>query len=296
MDINSTKLLKYEIKVCICTIGKGENLYIIEFVEHYLHYGVDKIFLYDNNELNGERFNNILNDYIKIGLIEIVNFRGVKKPQLKSYKNCFKKNYKKYDWLIFYDIDEFLFLKNYKNIKLFLKEKRFIKCQSIQLNWIFHTDNNLLYYDNRSLIKRFPVREEKARNKKIGGYQGIKSIIRGNIKIKVSCPHMISPKLISCDGFGNIKEKNDIATNISDFEYYYIDHYYSKSTEEFILKILKSDVIHNLDNRLKLLKIEVYFTINQITLDKINYIENKTKLDLTKYREKIKNKRSSNFI
>ena len=82
---------------------------------------------------------------------------------------------------------------------------------------------------------------------------------------------MISPNLISCDGFGNIKEKNDIVTNISDFEYYYIDHYYSKSTEEFILKILKSDVIHNLDNRLKLLKIEVYFTINQITLDKINY-------------------------
>ena len=65
--INSTKLLKYEIKVCICTIGKDENLYIIEFVEHYLHYGVDKIFLYDNNELNGERFNDILNDYIKIG-------------------------------------------------------------------------------------------------------------------------------------------------------------------------------------------------------------------------------------
>ena len=46
---------------------------------------------------------------------------AVKKPQLKSYKNCFKKNYKKYDWLIFYDIDEFLFLKNYKNIKLFIK-------------------------------------------------------------------------------------------------------------------------------------------------------------------------------
>ena len=37
-----TKLFK-ESKVCICTLGKRENLYIREYIEHYLNYGVYKI-------------------------------------------------------------------------------------------------------------------------------------------------------------------------------------------------------------------------------------------------------------
>jgi len=43
-------------KVCLCTSGKKENLYAKEFVEHYKKYGVDKIFIYDNNDLNSEYF------------------------------------------------------------------------------------------------------------------------------------------------------------------------------------------------------------------------------------------------
>ena len=31
-------------KVCLCTNGKKENLYAREFVQHYINYGVDKIF------------------------------------------------------------------------------------------------------------------------------------------------------------------------------------------------------------------------------------------------------------
>ena len=52
------------VKVCLCTLGKKENNYIREFVEHYKKLGVDKIFLYDNNDLNDENFNIILNEYI----------------------------------------------------------------------------------------------------------------------------------------------------------------------------------------------------------------------------------------
>ena len=46
-------------KICICTIGKRENKYIKEFIEYYKNYGIDKIFLYDNNNLNEEYFENI---------------------------------------------------------------------------------------------------------------------------------------------------------------------------------------------------------------------------------------------
>ena len=62
------------------------------------------------------------------------------------FQECYEKNYKIYDWLLFFDIDEYIHLENHQNIKYFLINKKFDKCQSIYLNWIIHTDNNLIYY------------------------------------------------------------------------------------------------------------------------------------------------------
>ena len=130
-------------KVCLCTLGKEENRYIREYVQHYEKYGVDKIFLYDNNDINGENFETVISDYIKNGFVEIYNWRGLKKVLFKIMNECYQNNYDKYDWLIFYELDEFIHLSNYSNIKLFLNEEKFNKCNLIYLNMLCHTDNNL---------------------------------------------------------------------------------------------------------------------------------------------------------
>ena len=148
------------IKVCICAIGKNENKYIREFIEHYKKYGIDKIFIYDNNDINGEYFQEVIYDYIKNKYIEIINFRGKKKAQRFCYKDCYKNNYMLFDWFIIFDLDEFIYLKNYNNIKDYLNNKRFKRCQVIHLNLLFFTDNDLLKYDNRSLKERFPLRAD----------------------------------------------------------------------------------------------------------------------------------------
>ena len=153
------------------------------------------------------------------------------------------------------EADEFIYLKNFRNIKKYLKNVKFNKCQRIQLNWIFHTDNNLLYYENRPLKIRFPEKEKKARGVEIGDWNGIKlppfilfliaffylinkivkSILKGKIpNITIECVHTLNHKLKTCDGFGNPKKIEGIITKPADFKYYYIDHYYCKSTEEFI--------------------------------------------------------------
>ncbi len=80
--------------------------------------------------------------------------------------DCYLNNYKLYDWLIFYEIDEYINLKNYSNIKTFLNESKFKKCSVIYLNWIIHTDNNLMTYDNRTLHERFPIIDKYAKTKK----------------------------------------------------------------------------------------------------------------------------------
>jgi len=125
------KKISYKIHVYICTIGKKENLYISEYIKYYKDLGVDKIYIYDNNEINGETFENVIIDYIKINYVNIINFRGYLRPQSKMMNTCYKKNYLKYDWIIFNDIDEFLYLKNYSNIKNFLNESKFNNCKII---------------------------------------------------------------------------------------------------------------------------------------------------------------------
>jgi len=213
--INKNNILN----ICICTIGKLENNYIEEFIEHYRKYKVDKIFLYDNNDIDGENFI-IPSKYIRRKYIEIVNWRGQKKQQLKFFKDCYKTNYKKYDWLIFYDIDEYLNLTNHSNIHKYLSQKKFEKCQLVYLIWRLHTDNNKMFYENRNLFERFPNYYNR------NDYSIGKSIIKGNIeRISFDSPHYIDIRLKKCTDAN------------------FIEHYEFKSTEEFIRKInLKGDV------------------------------------------------------
>ena len=266
--------IKYykKLKVCICTIGKKENLYAKEFVDYYKNLGVNKIFLYDNNEIDDEKFDTVIKDYINEGFVEIIDIRGIVAPQIRAMEDCRKKNYMKFDWLIFYDMDEYLFLRNYSNVNDYLNQKVFAKCQRIQLNWFFHTDNNQLYYDNRTLKERFPEKEKKWEGIKIGGIEGIKSILKGKINITIKDTHILNSKLIPCDGFGKIKEIQNIITNESDHYYYYIDHYYCKSTEEFAHKLLRGSVSHGNNTDYYMKRLLVYFSMNNITGKKINYL------------------------
>lgn len=155
---NLNKKQTYKMKVCICTIGKLENLYIREYLDYYKKLGVDKIYIYDNNEINDESFETVIFDYIKTNFVNIIDYRGFPRPQNRMMNSCYKMNYLKYDWIIFNDIDEFLYLKNYSNIKNFLNEYKFNKCKIIYLNFIFYTDNNNLHFENKTVISRFKER------------------------------------------------------------------------------------------------------------------------------------------
>ena len=291
IKIIKNNLNKKNIKVCLCSPGKTENKYIREFVRHYKKYNIDKIFIYDNNDINGEKFEDVINDYIKSNYVKIIDFRGKKRAILEMMNNCYQKNYNYYDWIIFFEIDEFIYLKNYKNIKNFLAQSKFNNCQRIQLNWLFHTDNNQLYYDNRPLKKRFPDTEVSRKLTNIGKLKQIKSILRGHIpNITINSIHTLvhSNNIKSCDGFGRIKKINGIWTDKPDYKYYYIDHYFSKSTEEFINKINKGDVKFGKDNILG--RIGIYFRYNEITKEKLDLIENGTGLSLSAFRNKLNNK------
>ena len=108
--------------------------------------------------------------------------------------------YYNYDWLIFYEIDEYIHLYNYTNVKLFLNQSKFSNCQQILLNMVCHTDNNQLYYKNAPLKK---ISWNSSYNKTGRIHLEYKAIIRGNIKgLHINNNHLGDDRLGGCDNSG----------------------------------------------------------------------------------------------
>jgi hypothetical protein len=95
--IMEKEIIKFRVikntKICMCTPVKNENRYIKEYVEHYKKYGVDKIFIYDNNQIDGERLEEVIGEYIKKGLVEVFDYRGKKNPLFRIMNDCYQRNY-----------------------------------------------------------------------------------------------------------------------------------------------------------------------------------------------------------
>ena len=118
-----------------------ENDYIRFFVEYYKNLHFDKIFIYDNNDIAGEKFEDVINDYIQNGFVEIIDFRGREVAQLPSYQDCYDRFNNQYDWIAFFDVDEFLtFSDGSDDIHDFLNQEKFLPYQLMHINWKVYGD------------------------------------------------------------------------------------------------------------------------------------------------------------
>ena len=267
----------FELKILLCTIGKEENKYIKEFVEHYKKLKIKKIIIYDNNNIKGEIFDDILKYEIENNFVKIINYRGFKNPQIQALNNCYKRFNKNYNWIAFYDIDEFLQIKNFTDLNKFLALPRFKNCQSILINWKYYGDNNKLYYESKPLSERFnkPFYFNKIDNSNIYLVSAAKTIVRGGLNIKWGhFPHYLKNTL-NCRPDGTI-----LKNYFSPPQYLiaYLDHYTTKSTEEFADRLNRGDVnLKVTENYIKSRIFDYYFIINKKTKQKLNLFKEKLK-------------------
>ena len=75
-----------------------------------------------------------------------------------------------YDWLTFFDIDEYLVLNKENNIQQFLTSSRYDKCELVKINFAFYTDNNQLEFENKPLMERFTEKKKNKIHKFISKY------------------------------------------------------------------------------------------------------------------------------
>lgn len=272
-------------KVGLCCIGRLENRYILEYVKYYKKIGVDTIFLYDNNYKGEEHFEDVIGSYIDEGFVEIIDYRGKSYCQLSAYQDCYNKHGKDYDWVCFFDIDEYLvFADDGMNIKEFLSNKVFDEYDMIHINWKIYDDNGLVYYENKPLMERF--KEPRMPLDFRYGYKfpennHIKSIVKGGLDTVRwdATPHTPRNVKSCCDCIGNECKANS-PFNPYNFDVAWLNHYQTKTIQEWMENKVKRGFPDGNKNKfLKCDPIAEFFGRNKNTKEKDNYIKSMEKKD-----------------
>ena len=197
----------------------------------------------------------------------------MKSVQFPSINSCYKKYKDQFDYITFLDFDEFITIQNNKSINDYLYNSKYDKCESILLNWAMYGDNDLVKYDNRTVIERFTKPAQK--------WNRGKSVVRTSIdNLIIKTCHIIG---VNTSNFCNSNGNKIIPLNYIDFTApeepeIYIKHFYTKTAEEFCNKIKKGDVhFKKNDPTTKIIlqnRIQRFKHFNKITKEKRDKIIN----------------------
>ena len=264
-------------RVVLCAMAKNEHLYINDWVNHYLKLGFDKIYLYDNDDID----KTFIGDYIENkDKVEIINIRGQKKEHLQHdiYTGFYNAHNKQFDWCLFCDIDEFLF--GVSNVKLWLEQYKLRNSKQIRIKWKLFGDDDLIERDMTKPVYKVFSKEIKTSlmrdlvTKGTLENQG-KAFVRGGLNnVVIRSPHFASffkrdnfipsvlpsgkpcwSKVVICEDYSK--------------ESVFLYHYMTKSLSEFVnQKLDRNDAVYN-----QQIKIDYYWRINKKTTQKLDWLK-----------------------
>ena len=271
---NETKpIINTKIKVAMCTLCKKENKYIKYFIEYYKILGYNHFYLYDHNNIGDEKLEDvkIVRDGIKKGFITVIKYPDNKGMFIThSYYDCYEKYSSLYDWISFFDVDEYLVLKpRNSSIQDFLNNPRYNNCENIQFNWRVFNDNEQLDYEDKPLNERFPVE-----TKNIHEQMHVKTTMRGKLdynKFKRNDnPHSVYSNIKACTSSGKVTDWNYYIWP-PDLKYASLNHYVTKTVREYFEKRYRErGERNNMGERYQRYCFNFFFTINKKTKEKVD--------------------------
>ncbi|AVH74996.1 glycosyltransferase family 92 protein [Weissella koreensis] len=227
-DNNTVKEFKHQLGVV--AIVKNEAPYLKEWIEFHKLVGVDVFYLYDNE--SSDNIMEVLQPYINQGLVKYELVKG-KNKQIDVYNESIVQYRNDVRWLAIIDADEFIVPVEKENILDMINslDKSF---SQILVGWLIYGSNGLKKKQEGLVTDNFKYH---ARSDFIADY---KPILNPRLVMNVVTPHWanVIGKTIDENGkriwgypyhtkiYAVPASKNKIRIN----------HYYSKSLEEFIKK------------------------------------------------------------
>ena len=278
-----------EIKTLICCIGKNENRYIKEYVEWHRMIGVTHIRIYDNNDVDGERFEDIIGDYVNSGYVDIVDVRGQKVVQLKCYTECYHELKNDYDWILFIDCgDEYFTPSQRMTIGQYLSMPQFRNYDMIHVNLMTFGDNDKTEVTNEPLVTRFPnpIPYDTKVAYDFPEDMHVSSIVRGGLDdIKWEgrgFTHTPSPNnLRCCNNVGFFVDSQSPFAPV-DFQMAAFRHYTTKTAREYCDKMRRGFPDQMWDGSRVANLIETrFFRTNKVTKEKVQIFKDELGIDMS---------------
>ena len=257
-------------KTALVAIGRRENQYAREWVSHHLNLGFDHIYIYDNNHDGEERFETVLGDFVADNTVSIIDYRNIEKAQRMAYNSAYQHLSAYYDWIAFFDFDEFLCFPDADasgTVADFL-------CSipqdyhAVMIPWLMMTDGGLVHNDHRPLMERF------AESTSNGSGQG-KCIVRTRIpglRFTKSVHVPYEPTLRCCTPKGEPtvqKRHQPQDTSVA-----YLKHFSTKTIEEWLTNKWQKGAAGITYDTFREKYQDYFFTINERTPEKEAFIRN----------------------
>ena len=219
-------------------IAKNEAPYIAEWIDFHAKQGVSHFIIYDNEST--DNFHEVLKPYISSGLVSYHTIKG-RPRQLDAYNMALHDYGEKFKYMGFIDTDEFVFVRNSPgggggigSLRRFLDEfmTSHPKAGGIGINWCMFGSNGHITKPEGGVIKNYTMRAEDD----FPAHHAIKTIC-DPMKV-LSFVNVHFPDY--CRGFCNMSESEEIisgpGSRTISFSKIRINHYYTKSKEEYIEK------------------------------------------------------------
>jgi hypothetical protein len=239
------KKMQFKNKVSICAMFKNEAEFLNEWINFHLNIGVDYFYLYNNNSNDG--FRDILEPYIKEGLVELIDW-PYDNSLMQAFEDCYKKNRFSTNWLAYIDIDEFICPIVHDNIKSWLSG--YDNLPGVAVYWKqFGSNGKLTHNTDQLVIEQYTQCWPK--------YSTFTKMFC-NMNYPISnflTPHYLKSKIWNFDispcneykkmiSFGI----NKIATNRQSS--IQINHYWGKAFDRFQDKLNRSDSVYSDSKRM----------------------------------------------
>jgi len=214
-------------KVALVCVAKWEDYYLKEWLDYNQKLGFDKVIMYQN-DWRTDMEHPILEKHVYDG-------RSIQVP---LYNNALHNN-KEYDWIAFFDCDEFLVLKKHNNIKELIEEYK-DKTNVIGLNWFIFGNMGKHTREGDSLLKPFKMRNNNTD-------QHIKVIVNARSGERMQLPHNTMGHAMDTNGNKftgpfNPNGPSDVAV---------LNHYHNKTREDWMLRCdrgrVDCDIQHDRD-------------------------------------------------
>jgi hypothetical protein len=205
----------------VCAIYRDEASYLREWIEFHRLVGVERFFLYDNRSVDDHL--DVLRPYIEEGIVVLHDW-PMPQGQLPAYEHCVSEHGGESRWIAFIDLDEFLFSPTGRPLPEVLVE--YERWPAVGANWAVFGPSGHVRRPPGLVIENYVERLDVAANKTI------KSIVDPSRVTRFLGVHRFG-----YDRLGTVDENHypifGGQTKSVSFERLRINHYFTKSVEEY---------------------------------------------------------------